>query len=61
MKTYKIITIKQGLTIDISAFAAKVEAELNEKINMGWELVDISWNSFSTGLGASTAFLTFKV
>ena len=60
MKSYKIITIKQGALQNVDRVAEAVETLLNEKCNAGWELVNISWASFSTNMGGLTAFLTFK-
>jgi len=60
MKTYKVITIKQSTFQNIDKVAVEVEKALNEKSNAGWELVDISWASFSTTMGGLTALLTFR-
>ena len=60
MKTYKIITIKQSTFSNVDKMALEVETLLNEKCNVGWELVDISWVSFSTNMGGSVAYLTFR-
>ena len=61
MKTYKVITIKQGALQNIDKVAEEVEKELNYRTTSeGCELVDISWASFSTSMGGLTAFLTFR-
>ena len=58
MKSYKVITVKQGVIMKDEKFAEKIEALLNEKCNAGWELVDIKYvggNGFNI-----TAFLVFR-
>jgi hypothetical protein len=60
MKTYKIITLSQKLTMNMNELSKLVENIINEKCNAGWELIDISWCGYSTGLGGTTAILTFR-
>jgi len=59
MKTYKVITIKQGITQSVEKIAEEVEKILNEKCNAGWELIDINWAPYSS-VGGLTAFIVFK-
>lgn len=60
MKTYKLITLTQKLTMNMHELSQLAEDTINEKCAAGWELVDISWCSYSTGLGGTTVVLTFR-